>query len=92
MLEHHRFLCYINYLYETEDTPLYGEIAEAPKKTKLYDVNGFWTEPDGTIGALYGYISAKNKKIAREMMIQLGVNPKAIAFIANEGPYICIKI
>lgn len=93
MDEHHRYLCRINYLYELEDTPLYGEIAEAPKKTRLYDVNGFWYGPDGKLaGALYGYISAKNKKVAREMMIELGVDPKGIGFISREDPHICIKV
>ena len=92
MDKHHRFLTRINYLFELDKTPLYGEIAEVPKKTNLYEVNGFWDKPNGGLGALYGYISAKNKKIVREMMIQLGVDPKGIGFISREGPYICIKI
>ena len=71
--------------------PLYGEIYGYPKHTKVYEVHGFGERVKSKGFILYGYMSAKNKKQARQMMIELGCDAKLICYIANVGNCICLK-
>lgn len=96
MKEHHKrreIDRFINVYHAPDDydCPLYGEIFEYPKLTKLYEVHGLGGGDKSTGLNLYGYMSAKNKKQARQMMIELGCDAKLICYIANVGNCICLK-